>query len=25
VHGVWVNGARELERLPGKFLRDFAA
>ena len=25
VHGVWVNGVRELERLPGKVLRDFAA
>jgi N-acyl-D-aspartate/D-glutamate deacylase len=25
VHGVWVNGTRELERLPGKFLRDFDA
>jgi N-acyl-D-amino-acid deacylase len=25
VHGVWVNGVRELERLPGRFLRDFAA
>ena len=25
VHGVWVNGVRELERLPGKFLRDFDA
>jgi N-acyl-D-aspartate/D-glutamate deacylase len=23
VHGVWVNGVRELERLPGKFLREF--
>ncbi|HEX9182484.1 MAG TPA: amidohydrolase family protein [Burkholderiales bacterium] len=23
VHGVWVNGVRDLERLPGKFLRDF--
>jgi N-acyl-D-amino-acid deacylase len=25
VHGVWVNGVRELERLPGKVLRDFTA
>jgi N-acyl-D-aspartate/D-glutamate deacylase len=25
VHGVWVNGVRELERLPGKFLREFDA
>ena len=25
VHGVWVNGVRELERLPGKVLREFAA
>jgi N-acyl-D-amino-acid deacylase len=25
VHGVWVNGVRELERLPGKVLRDFSA
>jgi N-acyl-D-amino-acid deacylase len=25
VHGVWVNGVRELARLPGKVLRDFAA
>jgi N-acyl-D-aspartate/D-glutamate deacylase len=25
VHAVWVNGVRELERLPGKVLRDFAA
>jgi N-acyl-D-aspartate/D-glutamate deacylase len=25
VHGVWVNGVRDLERLPGKFLRDFDA
>ncbi|HET9736030.1 MAG TPA: amidohydrolase family protein [Burkholderiales bacterium] len=25
VQGVWVNGVRELERLPGKLLRDFAA
>jgi len=25
VQGVWVNGVRELERLPGKVLRDFAA
>jgi N-acyl-D-aspartate/D-glutamate deacylase len=25
VHGVWVNGVRDLERLPGKVLRDFAA
>lgn len=25
VHGVWVNGVRELERLPGRFLRDFDA
>ena len=25
VHGVWVNGVRELERLPGRFLRDFNA
>jgi N-acyl-D-aspartate/D-glutamate deacylase len=25
VHGVWVNGVRDLERLPGKLLRDFAA
>jgi N-acyl-D-aspartate/D-glutamate deacylase len=24
VHGVWVNGVRELEHLPGKVLRDFA-
>ena len=23
VHGVWVNGVRELERLPGRFLREF--
>jgi len=25
VHGVWVNGARALETLPGKLLRDFSA
>jgi N-acyl-D-aspartate/D-glutamate deacylase len=25
VHGVWVNGVRELERLPGQFLREFDA
>jgi N-acyl-D-aspartate/D-glutamate deacylase len=25
VHGVWVNGVRELARLPGRVLRDFSA
>jgi N-acyl-D-amino-acid deacylase len=25
VHGVWVNGVRELSSLPGRVLRDFAA
>jgi len=25
VHGVWVNGVRALETLPGKLLRDFSA
>jgi N-acyl-D-amino-acid deacylase len=25
VHGVWVNGVRELSTLPGKVLRDFTA
>ena len=25
VHGVWVNGVRHLESLPGKVLRDFSA
>jgi N-acyl-D-aspartate/D-glutamate deacylase len=25
VHGVWVNGRRPVEELPGKLLRDFAA
>jgi N-acyl-D-aspartate/D-glutamate deacylase len=25
VHGVWVNGVRELARLPGRVLREFAA
>jgi len=25
VHGVWVNGVRELQRRPGRVLRDFAA
>jgi N-acyl-D-aspartate/D-glutamate deacylase len=24
VHGVWVNGVRELEKMPGRVLRDFA-
>jgi len=24
VHGVWVNGVRELSCLPGKLLRDFS-
>jgi N-acyl-D-aspartate/D-glutamate deacylase len=25
VHGVWVNGVRDLERLPGRVLREFSA
>jgi N-acyl-D-aspartate/D-glutamate deacylase len=25
VHGVWVNGERDLSRLPGRMLREFAA
>jgi N-acyl-D-aspartate/D-glutamate deacylase len=25
VHGVWVNGLRELSSLPGKLLRDFSS
>ena len=25
VHGVWVNGVRDLSTLPGKVLRDFSA
>jgi len=25
VHGVWVNGVRELARLPGRVLREFSA
>jgi N-acyl-D-aspartate/D-glutamate deacylase len=25
VHGVWVNGERDLSRLPGRVLREFAA
>jgi N-acyl-D-aspartate/D-glutamate deacylase len=25
VHGVWVNGVRQLESLPGRVLRDFSA
>jgi N-acyl-D-amino-acid deacylase len=25
VHGVWVNGVRELSRLPGRVLREFSA
>ncbi len=25
VHGVWVNGVRDLSRLPGRVLRDFSA
>jgi hypothetical protein len=25
VHGVWVNGVRALETLPGTLLRDFSA
>jgi N-acyl-D-aspartate/D-glutamate deacylase len=25
VHGVWVNGERELSKLPGKVLREFSA
>jgi N-acyl-D-aspartate/D-glutamate deacylase len=25
VHGVWVNGVRDLSQLPGKVLRDFSA
>ncbi|MGH8708705.1 MAG: N-acyl-D-amino-acid deacylase family protein [Burkholderiales bacterium] len=25
VHGVWVNGERDLSRLPGRVLRDFSA
>ncbi|HEX5091926.1 MAG TPA: amidohydrolase family protein [Burkholderiales bacterium] len=25
VHGVWVNGQRELSRLPGRVLREFSA
>ncbi len=25
VHGVWVNGVRELSSLPGKLLREFSA
>jgi N-acyl-D-amino-acid deacylase len=25
VHGVWVNGTRDLSTLPGRVLRDFAA
>jgi N-acyl-D-aspartate/D-glutamate deacylase len=25
MHGVWVNGVRDLQRLPGRVLREFAA
>jgi hypothetical protein len=25
VHGVWVNGVRDLESLPGRMLREFSA
>jgi N-acyl-D-aspartate/D-glutamate deacylase len=25
VHGVWVNGVRDLAKLPGKVLREFSA
>jgi N-acyl-D-aspartate/D-glutamate deacylase len=25
VHGVWVNGVRDLQRRPGRILRDFSA
>jgi len=25
VHGVWVNGVRDLQRLPGQVLREFSA
>jgi N-acyl-D-aspartate/D-glutamate deacylase len=24
IHGVWVNGVRELQRLPGRLLREFS-